>query len=130
VRLLGDVRAFTVGGSELGIDDVCFLADDIASVTTASPKGPRLSAAFPNPCNPRTEIRYELDRPGPVRLHVIDLRGRLVRSLVDESSAPQGVRTVAWDGRDDSGRKAATGVYFFMLVTESGTASSRVALIK
>jgi hypothetical protein len=83
----------------------------------------RLLGAAPNPFNPLTMIRYEL--PGSMRAHlaVFDVRGALVRVLVD-APQPAGHHEIAWDGRDRSGRDVATGTYFYRL-RAGGTASAR-----
>jgi len=69
---------------------------------------------FPNPFNPATTIRFELPRGENVSLHIIDLLGRRVRTLV-ESRMDVGEHSVVWDGLDDDGTQAAAGLYFARL---------------
>jgi hypothetical protein len=71
-------------------------------------------ALFPNPFRDRTRFRFELRFPERVELAVYDVRGRLVRRLVD-GERPAGTTEVDWDGRDDAGRRVAAGVYWFRL---------------
>jgi len=78
--------------------------------------GIRLLPNVPNPFNPSTELRFELDRPGTVELNIYDARGFLVRSLVAGHYAA-GLHRVTWDGADRAGRPAASGVYQVRLVT-------------
>jgi flagellar hook assembly protein FlgD len=47
-------------------------------------------------------------------LRVYDVSGRLVRTLVD-GRVEAGRHEVAWDGRDQGGRRTASGVYFYRL---------------
>jgi len=89
----------------------------------------KLLGNFPNPFNPSTSIAFELPRDMRVRLAVYDLRGGLVCSLIDEAQ-PAGRREVFWDGRDASGRAAASGVYLYWLRTEDGELSGRMTLTK
>jgi hypothetical protein len=70
----------------------------------------RLHEAAPNPFNPRTQIAFDLARPGPVRLAVYDLRGALVRTL-EEGSLPAGKHVRTWDGTNDRGAAMASGTY-------------------
>jgi hypothetical protein len=65
----------------------------------------------PNPFRPETGIAYSLAERGPVRIAVYDVGGRLVRTLVDEVQKA-GNHQAIWDGRDDHGKKLASGVYF------------------
>ncbi len=70
----------------------------------------------PNPFRPATTIAYAVPRNGSVQLSVFDVTGRLVRRLVGQVQAA-GRYQVIWDGRDTAGRRAASGVYFYRLVT-------------
>ncbi len=71
-----------------------------------------LPKVFPNPFNPRTVIHFTVggSQPVPASVTVYDVQGRAVRHLLDASVTP-GPRQLAWDGRDDQGRIAATGLY-------------------
>ncbi len=63
------------------------------------------------------------------RLTVYDVRGRLVRVLLDGSSAA-GSNEIIWRGRDDRGRQLPSGTYIMQLETAQGLASTRVGLIR
>ncbi len=97
--------------------------------TTAAPPAPARHAPFvlavnvPNPFNPATTLPFTLYASGAVRLRVFDLRGRLVRTLLD-ASLPAGAHSVVWNGLDDAGRPAASGIYWCRL-EGWGTAQSR-----
>lgn len=68
----------------------------------------------PNPSNGRTVFTYALAADGPVRLELFGANGRVVRTL-DRGTRVAGLHAVRWDGRDDSGRRVAPGVYFARL---------------
>ena len=84
--------------------------------------------AFPNPFNASTSLRFTVDRPQSVRFHVVDSAGRRVRTLVHETVAGQGA--VTWDGRDDTGRAVASGVYHVVMRSAEGTSTGRVVLVE
>ena len=65
---------------------------------------------YPNPFNPTTVIRYDLPTPGPVDLAIYNVVGQRVRTLVRQDRQA-GSHQVEWDGRDQNGRAAASGVY-------------------
>jgi hypothetical protein len=73
-------------------------------------------AAAPNPFRGNAEITFALPESDQVDLAVYDVGGRLVRQLVREDR-PAGVHSVAWDGRDLSGRSVAAGVYLARIRT-------------
>jgi len=87
-----------------------------------------LRAAYPNPFNPKTTIRFELAASAHARLAVHDLAGRLVRVLVDES-LPAGEHAAVWDGRDASGARVASGVYLYRLSGAGGAAAEKMLLL-
>nr|MEE4267600.1 S8 family serine peptidase [Candidatus Krumholzibacteria bacterium] len=64
----------------------------------------------PNPFNPRTVVHFANPREGRVQLCLYDLKGRLVRTLVD-GPTPAGEQGALWDGQDDGGRPLPSGTY-------------------
>lgn len=101
----------------------------IAAPPDQRPTRTALLPNLPNPFNPSTQVRFELARPGPVRVRIYDVRGRLVRTLVD-GFRDAGVWDEEWSGRDDDGRSVASGVYHVQLVTQEGAESRKIALVK
>ena len=79
--------------------------------TLLLPRQFRLFQNIPNPFIRHTQIRYELPIASHIKLAVYDVAGREVRTLVD-GTEPAGFYKVAWDGRDDEGHLAPSGVYF------------------
>jgi hypothetical protein len=74
---------------------------------------PHLSVSqnYPNPFNPSTTVRFVIGEPTHVHLGIYDVSGALVRVLVDES-LDAGAYQRTWDGFDEEGGRAASGVYF------------------
>ena len=73
-----------------------------------------LFPSVPNPNRGSCLICYFLPEPSPVTLRVYDVSGRLVREL-EKGMRSVGANSVRWDGRDESGRPVAGGVYFYRL---------------
>jgi hypothetical protein len=88
-----------------------------------------LEQNVPNPFNPRTVIRYQLAKEGPVSLVIYDVTGRLVRRLVSDRQ-PAGVHEIAWTGEDDRGKDTASGVYFYRLEAGEKTFSRKMVLLR
>lgn len=84
---------------------------------------------YPNPFNPDLNIRYTIDTAGPAALDVYNLRGQLVRRLVD-SNQDKGTHTVRWDGRDAKGSPVSSGMYHLILRSGGKTFSSRAMMMK
>ncbi len=84
----------------------------------------RLAAAYPNPFNPKTSLRFSLDTERAIRLSVTDVSGRVLKILADGIQGP-GEHVMSWDGRDESGTSLPSGVYFAHLSDSSGRLESR-----
>ena len=70
----------------------------------------QLGPVFPNPGSGAATVRFELMQQSQVRLELYDVRGALVRRIVDAMRAP-GMYTASWDGRDQHGSALSSGVY-------------------
>jgi hypothetical protein len=99
---------------------------------TASPEiivASALQQNAPNPFNPITTISFTLDRSGLASVEVFDVAGRRVRTLLRQDLSA-GDHDVMWNGRDDTGRIVASGVYVYRLKTASMELSRRMLLLK
>lgn len=92
----------------------------------SAPAGNRLWPVAPNPFNPRTTFGFTLARDARVALAVYDVRGRLVRRVLDEAlEAGAHPGRATWDGNDDQGRAAPSGTYFLRMKTADGFSAAR-----
>ncbi|MFP6645624.1 MAG: FlgD immunoglobulin-like domain containing protein [Candidatus Latescibacterota bacterium] len=76
-----------------------------------------LGAAYPNPFNPSSTIRFSIPAAGQglaATLKIYDVTGQLVETLLD-ATVRAGHYRADWNGRDSNGRPAASGSYFFKL---------------
>jgi hypothetical protein len=73
-----------------------------------------LNQNYPNPFNEGTSIEFNLDKPGKYHFSVLDINGRIIRSLNDDDQLSK-AHTLFWDGADDSGRPVVSGIYFYRL---------------
>jgi len=89
----------------------------------------KLNQNYPNPFNPETYIGYELPKADYVTLEVYNIKGQMVRSLVQEYK-PAGSYEVCWDGRSEEGCEAASGIYFYRLCSGGEEISKRMLLLK
>jgi len=76
-----------------------------------------------------TTIRFSLATERFACLAVYDLSGRRMRILTRET-LPAGQHEYEWDGTDESGRRLASGVYFYKLAAEDYAATGKLVLIK
>jgi hypothetical protein len=82
-----------------------------------------------SPAGTPVRLQYRLMTPGPAQLQVLDVRGGLVRTLLDGFGQP-GEYQVSWDGRDDRGQRVVTGSYFCHLRTGQSGQTRRLLWIR
>jgi hypothetical protein len=83
---------------------------------------------YPNPFNPETIITFNLPRSSHVRLQIFNANGQLVITLIDTKLAA-GHQQIRWDGRDQKGKPASSGIYIYRLQTNSGNITRKMLLI-
>lgn len=102
---------------------------DAAETESAPRPALALHAGAPNPFRSSTTISYATPERGAVSVRVYDIRGRSVRTLVDEVQTAR-FHTAIWDGRDDDGREVDSGVYFIRLQAGDKTITKRSLLLR
>jgi len=87
------------------------------------------SAASLNPFKLETTIRYAVPAAGAVSIRVYSVRGQLVKTLRQESGNP-GTYEVRWNGKDDQGRQAPSGIYFVSVQQGFMNSTTRLVLAR
>ena len=120
-----DIRAYSnrIGQQFLGFGYVKLSKKNLAGSTIA------LQQNYPNPFNPVTKINFAVDKPGNVSVRVFNTRGELVKTLTNQWY-PQGDHTVSWDGKTQSGGKAASGIYYMQAKSNGATDVIKTVLAK
>jgi len=121
---LGDVTARDAANKDVMMDGSSH-GPDLGSLPMISV----LNKNVPNPFNPSTTFSLVLAKTGKVTLNVYTLRGQLVRTLVDES-LEAGPHTVNWNGADNAGHQAPSGVYVARMVAADRIQSRQITLLK
>ncbi len=126
-----------------GVEDAIFHQPDDPSLgpvtydpwltTVSAPAGApavlRQIRAHPNPFNPRVTVAFELGDDRRVQVTVLDLAGRVVRTLVS-GERRAGTHAVAWDGTDRGGRPVPSGVYFARVVAGAEAQTTKLSLVR
>ena len=105
--------------------------ENIEATTTALiPERYALSQNYPNPFNPSTTIVFELPEANTVTLRIYNIKGQLVRTLLNNGAWDAGRHSVKWDGRNQSGNRIASGIYIYHLSAGSFSKARRMILLK
>lgn len=89
-----------------------------------------LRANYPNPFNPETSISFDLTRNDTVSLSVYNVRGQLVKTLIDNETLEKGNHLRVWNGTDNQERTVGSGVYFYRLQGEKASQTRKMLLLK
>jgi hypothetical protein len=83
---------------------------------------------YPNPCAHNTTISYALPKSGKVSLKIYNIKGQLVRTIVDEYRE-KGHYAEIWDGKDENGKPVSSGIYFYKLETDNSKSQIKKMLL-
>ncbi|MFQ5676768.1 MAG: T9SS type A sorting domain-containing protein, partial [bacterium] len=123
---LGDLNWFPAKKAEW----VDFMTSVDSENEQALPTRFTLEQNYPNPFNPSTTIVYQLNTPATVKLTVYNVIGQKIRTLVKDQRQKAGDYSVQWDGRDDTGRMVASGLYMYRLESDKQVQTKKMLLLK
>jgi hypothetical protein len=115
------IAALDASGHEVWLGTVQATAGSPVLLSVKRPK--------PNPFDRQALLSFSLPRASSVHLTICDVHGRRVRELLS-TTLPAGEHGARWDGRDDRGRRAATGIYFAILDAGGTVVRTRLALLR
>jgi hypothetical protein len=108
------------------------ISHDWKASPSTHPRSLALSQNYPNPFNPSTTIQYDIpdgSSPAQVEINIYDVRGRLVRKLVDQEKVP-GHYQIHWDGRDKYGQQVSSGVYLYRIDAGEFNSTRKMVLVR
>jgi len=120
------VTATDFAGNE---GDPSTLENVYAGVPAGIPAAYALWQNDPNPFRAGTSVSFDMPAAGRVTLEVVDVGGRVVRTLL-AGNMPEGSHSARWDGRDEAGSEAGPGVYFLRMTAGTFTASRKMMLLR
>ena len=141
LTLGSDAGTNTVSATVEGLESVTFTAtgqeSPFASLfdlfgggkRMALPDSPQLAQNAPNPFNSQTVLAYFLPAPGPTHVEVFALNGQRV-AVLQQGPQQAGYHRLHWDGRDDTGRPVASGMYLYRLVTGEAVLTRKLILLR
>jgi len=116
-----------------GGGDYTIINEDIISIEsndfTLLPSNYELAQNYPNPFNPKTTIKYQLPEATLINLNIYNIKGQLVKTLVDEMQ-DAGYYNITWDGCNNDDKELPSGLYIYRLSGEDYIESKRMLLLK
>ncbi len=86
---------------------------------------------YPNPFNPETTISYSISQAQHVRLEVYNMRGQLVKTLLNKQVETANTKlNVVWNGKDNNNNQVSSGIYLYKLITDDYSKTNKMILMK
>ena len=93
------------------------------------PNSFKLLQNYPNPFNPSTVIEYQITKPMNVSINIYDVRGKLIKELLNEEKS-SGNYSIVWNGKNNSGNLVAAGTYFYQIQSGETIKVMKMILLK
>ncbi|NOZ61269.1 MAG: T9SS type A sorting domain-containing protein [Calditrichaeota bacterium] len=106
-----------------------FLTSVSGGEFSSTVQGFELAQNYPNPFNGTTKISFKLGQPSHVTLKIFNLSGQLIRILTNENYG-SGTQQILWDGKNQAGEIAASGVYYYQITTETGSQMKKMVFLQ
>ena len=84
---------------------------------------------YPNPFNPSTTISYEVAKRGPVKVTIYNVKGEMVKVLLDRVQE-SGNHSIVWDGSGSNGFKVSSGIYFCSVRANGSVKTRKLVLLR
>jgi len=95
-----------------------------------APSTYRLSQSYPNPfTSGGTTIEFDMPVTERISMIIMDIRGRVVRTLINKEER-FGYQSIAWDAKNDDGDKVSSGVYFYQIRSDNFNAVGKLVFVK
>lgn len=102
----------------------------VEAVQSSATIGFQFDNAYPNPFQSSTSMKFSLMSKTKVRLEIYDIKGILVRSLIDSEVMNPGIYKATWDGTNNVGNTVVSGIYLGRLTTDDNMKSIRIDFVK
>jgi agmatine deiminase len=89
--------------------------------------GPNRMDVYPNPCHDFTNLSFKINEPEHVKLDILDINGRTVKTLVDQTLS-SGLQTIRWDLLSNNHTRVENGIYLFRLATNKVNLTGRLVI--
>ena len=95
-----------------------------------APSTYRLSQSYPNPfTSGGTTIEFDMPVTERISMIIMDIRGRVVRTLINKEER-FGYQSIAWDAKNDDGDKVSSGVYFYQIRSDNFNEVGKLVFVK
>ncbi len=92
-----------------------------------------LQQNVPNPFNHKmksTSISFALPQKDKVMLKIYNIKGQLIKTVIDNKEMDAGYYTVQWDGRNEENKKVCNGVYLYKIENSNSSIIKKMIILE
>ncbi len=119
-------RTYCIENFEIVIDAREILKND----QELNPKKFVVFPAFPNPFNMDIKFKIFVNNKQSLSMNIFNLKGELVKSLINNKVLDHGMHIMSWDGKNDDGKNCVSSIYFLNVNQKSKTYKQKLLLLK
>ncbi|NIM20043.1 MAG: T9SS type A sorting domain-containing protein, partial [Candidatus Latescibacteria bacterium] len=127
--LIGAYFADPPGRSDAGKAFLFYGIDSLTSIPHPPALSFRLKQNYPNPFSSSTTIEYSLHFSAPVTLTVDNILGQRAARITQPMQS-KGPHSITWNGKDENGKKVASGIYFYRLQAGAFSETKKMILLR
>ncbi|MDD4232084.1 MAG: C25 family cysteine peptidase [Candidatus Cloacimonetes bacterium] len=129
VPQISDIVLITTNDPDLTEIEIPITVQSSSNENLVNPVITELSGNFPNPFNPETNIKFSLKEAANVKLNIFNLKGQLVKSLLN-TPMDAGKHQLVWDGKDNNGSNVSSGIYLYRMEAGNYASTQKMMLMK
>lgn len=121
-----------VGFKKLTAEDSVLIQEDGTQESEVAAPLQFELAAYPNPFNPKTRISIKVPENAvgsPLDIHIVNTMGQTIRSFAHKQTDGYKI-DIVWNGNDDAGLQAASGIYFVVIKSGAVVESLKITLLR
>ena len=123
------LEALDMDGTNTFFGPIAITVPGEGEYTPAIPLATGISSLYPNPFNPDLTISYSVKTSLPVKIDIVNMRGQIIQTLVNENKEA-GVYRQNWNGTGSDGRLCSSGVYFVRMQAGGEEYYAKAILLK
>ncbi|HPM02696.1 MAG TPA: FlgD immunoglobulin-like domain containing protein, partial [Candidatus Cloacimonadota bacterium] len=85
--------------------------------------------AYPNPCNPSTNIQFSIDKSSDIQIDIYNIKGQKVKQLLNQHLSA-GTHSIVWTGLNEEGKTVSNGVYYFRISNLMMSKTGKILILK
>lgn len=104
---------------------------NVAADDPVTPVIPNLElTCYPNPFSGSANVKFNQVENSPTSISIYNVRGQLIRTLINNQKLSPGEHSFTWDGKTNSGQPTAAGIYFFKMTSGKFSSTRKMILMK